>query len=125
MTLLEMTVVILVLMSMISLLFAGSRAWKQGADRSNCIVQIHAVQKALRGHCNIRGHSIGDNVPDLQSEIIGYGKYVSTTPICPGSGTYSFGAEQGVNVIPPTGTLYMQCSLAETKDHEPSDYSEW
>lgn len=125
MTLLEMTVVILVLMSLVSLLFAGSRAWKQGADRSNCIVQIHSVQKALRGHCNMRGFSIGDTLTDLQSELIGYGKYVSTTPICPAAGTYTFGQEHGADVVPPIGTLYMQCSLADSRDHEPSEYSEW
>lgn len=125
MTLLEMTIVILVLMSMVSLLFAGSRAWKAGADRSNCIVQISSVQKALRGHCNMHGHSIGDTVTDLQSQLIGYGKYVSTTPICPAAGSYTFGEEFGADIIPPLGTLYMQCSLADSREHEPSEYSEW
>lgn len=122
---LEMTIVILVLMSMVSLLFAGSRAWKAGADRSSCIVQISSVQKALRGHCNMHGHSIGDTITDLQSQLIGYGKYVSTTPVCPGAGSYTFGEEFGTDVVPPMGTLYMQCSLADSRDHEPSEYSEW
>ncbi|MBC7981098.1 MAG: prepilin-type N-terminal cleavage/methylation domain-containing protein, partial [Armatimonadetes bacterium] len=34
MTLLELTVVILVLLSLISILFIGARAWKKGSDRA-------------------------------------------------------------------------------------------
>ena len=34
MTLIELTVVILVLLSLISILFVGARAWKKGSDRA-------------------------------------------------------------------------------------------
>ena len=40
MTLLELTVVILVLLSLISILFVGARAWKKGSDRSANIMNI-------------------------------------------------------------------------------------
>ena len=46
MTLLELTVVILVLLSLISILFIGARAWKKGSDRAGCIMQIRNVQLA-------------------------------------------------------------------------------
>ena len=50
MTLLELTVVILVLLSLISILFIGARAWKKGSDRSANIMNIRNVQQAVRGH---------------------------------------------------------------------------
>jgi prepilin-type N-terminal cleavage/methylation domain-containing protein len=43
MTLLELTVVILVLLSLISILFVGARAWKKGSDRSANIMNIRNV----------------------------------------------------------------------------------
>lgn len=39
MTLLELTVVIMVLLSLISILFIGARAWKRGSDRTGCILK--------------------------------------------------------------------------------------
>ena len=48
MTLLELTVVILVLLSLISVLFIGARAWKKGSDRAACILNIRNFQQAVR-----------------------------------------------------------------------------
>jgi len=53
MTLLELTVVILVLLSLIAILFVGARAWKRGSDRAGCIMNIRNVQQAARGHMNM------------------------------------------------------------------------
>ncbi len=52
-TLLELTVVILVLLSLISILFVGARAWKRGADRSANMLNIRNTQQAMRGHQNM------------------------------------------------------------------------
>ena len=49
MTLLELTVVILVLLSLISILFIGARAWKKGSDRSANIMNVRNIQQAVRG----------------------------------------------------------------------------
>lgn len=54
MTLLELTVVILVLLSLISILFIGARAWKKGSDRSANIMNIRNTQQAMRGHQNLK-----------------------------------------------------------------------
>ena len=59
MTLLELTVVILVLLSLISILFVGARAWKKGSDRSANIMNIRNTQQAMRGHENMRGLAAG------------------------------------------------------------------
>lgn len=54
MTLLELTVVILVLLSLISILFVGARAWKRGSDRSANIMNIRNCQQAMRGEQNMK-----------------------------------------------------------------------
>lgn len=121
MTLLELTVVIVVLLSMISVLFFGAQAWKRGSDRALCIVNIQNVQKAVRSFSNLYGFDPGSNAPNLQSRIIGLGKFVETTPECPGGGTYAFGQTFGNDTIPPLGELYMSCSLETTDDHLPDN----
>jgi prepilin-type N-terminal cleavage/methylation domain-containing protein len=50
MTLLELTVVILVLLSLLSILFVGAKAWKVGSDRAANVMNIRNVQQAVRGH---------------------------------------------------------------------------
>ena len=125
MTLLEMTVVILVLLALISILFIGAQAWKRGSDRALCIIHIQNVQKGVRSYSNIYGYAPGANAPDLQSQVIGLGKFVENTPICPGNGTYSYGATYGNDTIPPVGEIYLQCSLSMSNAHEPKNHSEW
>ncbi len=43
MTLLELTVVILVLLSLIGILFIGARAWKRGSDRTPAASSTSAI----------------------------------------------------------------------------------
>jgi type II secretory pathway pseudopilin PulG len=125
MTLLEMTVVILVLMLLITVLFFGAQAWKRGSDRALCIIHIQNVQRGVRSYANLYGLSEGMNAPNLQSQVIGLGRFVEATPVCPGSGVYSFGETYGNETIPPTGELYMQCTLSASQAHVPDSYSSW
>lgn len=125
MTLLELTVVILVLLSLISILFIGAQAWKKGSDKAMCIVQIQNVQKGVRSFSNLYGYSPSQSVTGLQMRIIGLGKFVEDTPECPGAGTYSFGQTYGVDTIPPLGDLYMRCSLSGSEGHVPSNHADW
>ena len=74
MTLLELTVVILVLLSLISILFIGARAWKKGSDRAANILNIRNVQQAVRAHANVRGLLEGAAL--ASTEIVGTGKYL-------------------------------------------------
>ena len=126
MTLLELTVVILVLLSLITLLFWGARAWKRGSDRAFCILNLTNVQKGVRGYSNLYGFTPGANAPGLQSQVIGLGRFVETTPVCPGGGSYTYGEDSGgPNTIPLLGTLYMKCSLADSEQHLPKVTSDW
>ena len=121
MTLLELTVVILVLLSLVSILFIGAKAWKGGSDRVLCILNLEIVQKGVRSYANLNEYQAGETVPGLQSQIIGLGRFVEKMPACPSNGSYTTGGD----VIPDIGSLYFTCSLATVNDHEPKDYSQW
>ena len=124
MTLLELTVVILVLLSLISILFIGARAWKKGSDRAANILNIRNVQQAVRAHANVRGLEIGGSCPS--SDIIGTGKYLNSV-VSPVSSviTYTPGS-----TVPAMGTLYLAAAYTTTDDEAtygptPGSYSEW
>lgn len=125
MTLLELTVVILVLLSLISILFIGAQAWKKGSDKTICIINIQNVQKGVRSYSNLYGYGPGQNVAGLQMRVVGLGKFVEKTPVCPASGNYSYGSTFGADTIPPVGQLYLDCSLATSGQHIPSNYGDW
>lgn len=124
MTLLELTVVILVLLSLVAVLFIGGRAWKRGSDQALCVLNIRNVQQAVRSYANIYGYSPGDHVEGLKSKIIGFGKFVEEIPECPAGGVYTYGEDFGEDTIPPIGTVYLRCSLAE-EGHEMQDTANW
>ena len=121
MTLLELTVVILVLLSLISILFIGARAWKRGSDRAGCIMQIRNVQQAVRSYANMNGVNAGATVSGLNTLVIGAGRFVEKIPACPASGSYSNLGD----TVPAVGTLYMTCSLATSDTHVPGNFSDW
>jgi len=122
MTLLELTVVILVLLSLISILFIGARAWKKGSDRAANILNIRNVQQAVRAHANVRALNIADTLPS--SEIVGSGKYLNSVTAPNTDITYTYGA-----AVPAIGTLYLVAAYASgtSTDYAPatSTYSEW
>jgi type II secretory pathway pseudopilin PulG len=121
MTLLELTVVILVLLTLISVLFIGANAWKQGSDRTLCILNLQNVQKGVRSFSNLNGYNAGQTVAGLQNEVIGLGRFVEVMPECPGDGNYVSGGD----VIPDIGTLYFNCTLSASGAHEPLNADEW
>jgi prepilin-type N-terminal cleavage/methylation domain-containing protein len=121
MTLLELTIVILVLLSLITLLFIGSSAWKNGSDRVLCIMNLQTVQKGVRSYANMHGHSPGTSVPGLESEVIGFGRYVEAMPECPGTGSYTSTGD----LIPDIGDLYLECTLSSSGNHEPLSADDW
>ncbi len=127
MTLIELTVVILVLLSLISVLFIGARAWMRGSDRANAALLIRNAQQGVRSHANIMGVDSGATAVDwptdlgtLRNEVFGEGKYVENgtdaagMPKADGLLPDHPGNEenQGVdldqpNQVPALGTLYM------------------
>ncbi|MGJ8633410.1 MAG: hypothetical protein ACSHX7_05775 [Luteolibacter sp.] len=134
-SLLELTVVILVLLSLVSILFLGTKAWRKGSDRATCIMKIRNMQVATRSYQNIYGYTPGgnpyasDGTQNIAKHLLSKG-YISQeyfdnsqgTSTCPGGGTYN---TPFPDFFPVAGTLYMVCSLASTSEHEPSSSTDW
>ena len=119
MTLLELTVVILVLLSLISILFIGARAWKKGSDRSTNLINIRNCQQAMRGHQNTKQLAFGD--PFTQTMLEDYMKFPATVATV----TYTAGT-----TVTATGTLWLTASAdglagATYGFKATTDYSEW
>jgi type II secretory pathway pseudopilin PulG len=122
MTLLELTVVILVLLSLISVLFIGARAWKKGSDRAACILNIRNFQQAVRSYANMNGKNPGDTVPAFNTTIVGAGLFMETAPTCPGGGSYTGLTD---TTIPAVGTVALVCDFADGPAHAPENTAQW
>ena len=120
MTLIELTVVILVLLGLISVLFIGARAWKRGTDRSGAIIQIRNTQMGMRAFVQIEDIE-ATSFTDLPTNLFGQNKFVANgidrntgnpkavgeLPDHPVNGlSYDYVAGDG-DIIPPLGQLYI------------------
>ena len=131
MTLIELTVVILVLLSLISVLFIGARAWMRGSDRANAALLIRNAQQGVRSHSNIMGLDTGANDVTytqawadagnsgsaglLKEEVFGPQKYVETDtlgelPTHPDNDATFVAGATDFETIPALGTPYMTTS---------------
>ncbi len=118
-TLIEVTLVIAVLLGLISVLFIGVAAYKQGSDRAKCVLNIATVQKAVRSFQNMYDKRNGDVL--AKTDIAGPGKMIEVEPTCPDpDGSYTW-----QTAIPDAGIACVDCSLAGTKDHVPASVSGW
>lgn len=114
MTLLELTVVILVLLSLISILFVGARAWKKGSDRAANIMNLRNAQQAVRGHANMRDLRETTGVcteADIYGTLgDGVGGYLrKPTPPAVDITTYT-----GGGTVPIIGTLWLTATYTGT-----------
>ncbi len=76
MTILELTIVILVLLALISILFVGAAGWKRGTDKATNLINIRNCQQAMRGHQNV---AIDPTVTTFTTtELAAYTKFPSS-----------------------------------------------
>ncbi|RYD17490.1 MAG: hypothetical protein EOP88_26305 [Verrucomicrobiaceae bacterium] len=126
MTLLELTIVILVLLGLVGILFIGARAWKNGSDRSCCILTVRNAQNAIRSYGNMHGLEPGDNLPggiSREAAITGPGNFFEMWPQCPGGGGYG---GQELTTIPMPGVVLMACNWGTPDNsHMPQEHSGW
>lgn len=120
MTLLELTVVILVLLSLISILFVGARAWKKGSDRAGCILNIRNVQQAVRGYMNM--HPELTTGPAATAIYNDTGDAYMKTPKCPTDATAAYGYD--VSDL-TAGVVFLTCTSSEAAEHVPTSTSDW
>ena len=138
-TLIEITLVIAVLLGLISVLFIGVKAYKEGSDRSKCILTISSVQKSVRSYQNLYELNEGDTL--ATTDIIGSGKMIEALPVCgaystpatdpPASGSigasgYELGSAGAA--VPGTGVQWLLCSTKDGTDadsHTPKSTTGW
>jgi type II secretory pathway pseudopilin PulG len=134
-SIIELTVVIAILLTLVSILFIGSRAWKRGSDRSACVLTMRNVQVATRAYQNMYGYNQGgrpyaeNGTQDIIEHLHTKG-YIETklfqqargTVPCPAGGSYSCPVP---DIFPASGKLFMTCSLSGTEDHAPSSHADW
>jgi prepilin-type N-terminal cleavage/methylation domain-containing protein len=118
-TLIELSVVIAVILLLVGVLFIGITAWKDGANKAACIVNLATIQKAVRGYENMNSLKDGDAAPVATLTTAGFW---AVQPTCPAGGTYTF-----TGTVPVAGTPYAVCSLAAAtaKGHAPLNTNNW
>lgn len=126
MTLLELTVIVVVMLLLISVLFMGTRAWKRGSDRAGCVLHIRNAQQAIRSYANLRQLEPGSQIPGGVSRktlITGPDSFMREFPVCPGGGVY---AGQELTTIPQVGVVMMTCDYEENDmTHVPEVTGDW
>jgi prepilin-type N-terminal cleavage/methylation domain-containing protein len=134
-TMVELSIVVLILLALVSMLFVGARAWKRGTDRASCILSIRNVQVAARSYQNLYGYSAGgrpyaENGTQNIAELLFAKGYIEdklyqqargTCP-CHGGGIYSCIVP---DVFPVDGQPYLTCSLSAADEHKPSSTDQW
>lgn len=135
MTLLELTVEICVLLALSSIFSIGARAWKNGADRTGCLLNIRNVQTSVRSYQNMYGYAAGGmpyaegGTQDIAVQMFGKG-FITATQLsaiqggetCVGGGTCEC---EYPDTFPLVGQLYIKCSMASSRNHEMDDSIEW
>ncbi len=109
-------VTIPIVLSLVAILFVGARAWKKGADRSACLMNIRNVQMAIRGHQNMNSIDNGETIE--WNLILGPSGYMEE-PVCPVHGAYHV-----ADTYPPLGVTVFTCP-GEEHYLEPSVTSQW
>ena len=105
MTLIEITLVIAILLGLIAILFLGIAAYKRGADRSKCILQLSTLEKIAISHGNTYAVDPGAALPN---GILVTEGYLPVAYTCPDSGTYTY---TDVMPIDDSGdTAYCTCN---------------
>ena len=105
MTLIEITVVILVLLTLIAVLFIGANIYKKGADRAACILNIRNIHQAVRADQNLENQNTGDPIVGTILGAPGDNAYFETVITCPSEGGDYF----VFTTYPPIGTVGAYC----------------
>ena len=125
-TLIEVSLVIALLLGLITVLFLGIGAYREGADKAKCKMQVTQVQKAVRAHASFNNLSINSGLD--KNIVFGVGKLIEAEPTCPSGGTYAVAVPA---VVPELGKLYYDCNYQKgtlSKSHnlgETDTTTEW
>jgi prepilin-type N-terminal cleavage/methylation domain-containing protein len=118
-TLIELSVVIAVILLLVGVLFIGVQAWRDGANKSACLVNISSIQKAVRGYQNINNLNTGQplTTADLTTApAAGGAAFFTAMPTCPVGGV-AYGA---LGKVPDVGIAYATCASTAAAVHNPT-----
>jgi len=135
MTILELTMVVGVILLLTTLMYFAVRAWRIATDRSACIMTQRNIQLAVRSYQNMYGYGDGESPKPHEGgqniiehlylyEFIGnaYYQYLLGEDNCLGGGSY---VVANPTAFPAEGQLFMSCSLAESRKHDPPGREKW
>ena len=109
-TLIELSVVIAVILLLVGVLFIGVTAWRNGANKAACLVNMASIQKSVRGYQNLHLLNVGDAV--TAANLTGDG-YFGAIPTCPiGATAYTL-----TGTVPALGAQYATCASAAPGPH--------
>ncbi|MCF6313137.1 MAG: type II secretion system GspH family protein [Verrucomicrobiales bacterium] len=106
MTLIEITVVITILLSLVGIVFVGLTSYNKGSARAKCILQQSKLQKTSIAYANLNEIDEGAPVANFVNTLISAG-YIQQTPVCPDTGNYTF-----LDKIPNQTESFVTCSIA-------------
>ena len=117
-TLIELTVVIAVILTLIGILFVGAQTYQRHANKSACIVIQNGINKAVRSATNLNGANLigaagGPGAIGMWTfagggpgDIVAQG-FLPNNPVCPESGA-PFTVVNG-NTASGAGTVFSPC----------------
>lgn len=105
-TLIELSVVIAVILTLLSVLFVGATYYKDAADKAACVINQNAIAKAADSVLNITGKGPAD----FDALTAAGGPLNAKPPVCPKSGTYT---------IAVSGSSYEASCNYDTDAHAP------
>jgi prepilin-type N-terminal cleavage/methylation domain-containing protein len=119
-TLIELSVVIAVILLLVGVLFIGVQAWRDGANKSACILNLATIQKAARGYSNMNQLDTGAGLTQAMLVKADGTGFFTVAPACPSQGTYTWGT-----TVPAVGTQYVTCDSTKGGAHAPANTNSW
>ncbi|MFC5049922.1 type II secretion system protein [Rubritalea spongiae] len=115
-TLIELTVVISMILTLLSGLFLGASYYRNSSSQAVCIAQITQIQKSIRSYQNLEALDYGSRI--VETEVIGTDKAIGPLPQCPLGGSYTV-----LDSIPNPGIPFARCDSygAAPQNHFPQD----
>ncbi|RBP36078.1 prepilin-type N-terminal cleavage/methylation domain-containing protein [Roseimicrobium gellanilyticum] len=104
-TLIEISLVISLLVSLLAVIFFGLDVFRQGSDQATCRMQLASVQKAVRSHANLNNMKFTDPLPEDSVVFGGGSPLLAVKPECPAGGLYTW-----LNAVPAIGVPYGDCT---------------
>lgn len=134
-TVLELAIVLVVLLSLVGIMLVGTTAWRRAGDRTACVINLRNLQSSVRAYQNIYGYNAGtlpyaeEGSQSIADHLVrkgyidpGLHSQVKGERACPGGGRYAVPRE---DVFPLPGSLYAKCSLADSRKHFIPGEADW